>query len=47
MKNELFRKLLSHEGAKDVPLIYLIKVFSAIQEILETEKAEQEIMDRS
>ena len=46
MKNELFAKLLENKGIKDVPLLYIIKVFSAIQEILETEKAEEELMDR-
>lgn len=44
--NELFTKLLEHEDIKGVPLVYVIKVFSALQEIIEEEKQEQEQMDR-
>lgn len=47
MKNELFIKLLEHERIKEVPLSYVIVVFSAIQEILEEEKAEEAMMDYS
>ena len=46
MENELFVKLLEHEGIKDVPLLYIIKIFSAIQEILESEKVKDSLMDR-
>ena len=47
MKNDLFIKLLDHEQIKEVPLSYVIVVFSAIQEILEKEKAEEAVMDIS
>jgi len=46
MKNELFAKLLEHKKIKEVPLSYVIIVFSAIQEIQEQEKATQKQMDR-
>ena len=45
--NELFVKVLEHEKIKDVPLLYVIVVFSAIQEILEQDKTEEEMMERS
>ena len=45
MENELFIKLLEHKKIKDVPLSYVIVVYSAIQEILEQERAEQQRMD--
>ena len=44
MENELFIKLLKHEDVKDVPLSYVIVVYSAIQEIQEKEKAEDRVM---
>ena len=47
MRNELFMKLINHETVKDVPLLYIIKVFTAIQEIYEKDKAEQENMEIS
>ena len=47
MRNELFAKLLERESIKEVPLVYIIKVFSAIQEMLEEESREQELMDIS
>ena len=45
MENELFIKLLEKEEVKEVPLSYVIVVFSAIQEILEKKKAEDRMMD--
>ena len=47
MRNELFIKLLEHERIKEVPLTYIIVVFSAIQDILEKEKAEDQLMEMS
>ena len=46
MENELFTKLLCHKGIKEVPLSYVIVVFSAIQDILEQQKAEERKMER-
>ena len=46
MENELFIKLLDHKGIKDVPLSYVIIVFSAIQDILEQRRAEDQKMER-
>ena len=47
MRNELFIKLLNHDAVREVPLVYIIKIFSAIQEIQEKEKVEEEQMDIS
>ena len=46
MENELFIKLLNHKEVKTVPLSYVIVVFSAIQDIQEQEKAEDQMMER-
>ena len=47
MDNHIFTKLLAHEDSKEVPLSYIIKIFSAIQEIVEEEKEEETMMDMS
>ena len=47
MDNELFFKLLAKESVKEVPLIYIIKIFSAIQEIKEADRIEEEKMNIS
>lgn len=46
MENEMFIKLLEHKEIKDVPLSYVIVVFSAIQDIMEQRRAEDQRMER-
>ena len=46
MDNDLFIRLLGHKDIKEVPLSYVIIVFSAIQDIQEQTKAEDQRMER-
>ena len=46
MDNELFFKLLNRKDIKEVPLSYVIIVFSAIQDILEQAKVKDQRMER-
>ena len=41
--NKLFRKLIKDESLEGVPVYYIIKVFSALRTILESEESDVSI----